>query len=64
MREMDLRALIFEAETGEKTRLLLGNFGAETLTPKFLLEQAAKKSALWGRCAWCERKCTPWKTEN
>lgn len=43
VREMDLRALIFEAEAGEKTRLLLGNFGAETLTPKFLLEQAANK---------------------
>lgn len=42
-RQMDLRPLIYEAEMGQSIRLMLGNFGAETVTPKLLIAEAEKQ---------------------
>lgn len=42
-RQMDLRPLIYEAEMGQAIRLMLGNFGAETVTPKLLIAEAEKQ---------------------
>ena len=42
-RQMDLRPLIYEAEMGQPIRLMLGNFGAETVTPKLLIAEAEKQ---------------------
>ena len=40
---MDLRPLIYEAKIGQSIRLMLGNFGAETVTPKLLIAEAEKQ---------------------
>ncbi len=42
-RQMDLRPLIYEAELGQSIRLMLGNFGAGTVTPKLLIAEAEKQ---------------------
>lgn len=42
-RQMDLRPLIYEAKMGQSIRLMLGNFGAETVTPKLLIAEAEKQ---------------------
>ena len=42
-RQMDLRPLIYEAKIGQSIRLMLGNFGAETVTPKLLIAEAEKQ---------------------
>ena len=42
-RQMDLRPLIYDAEMGHSIRLMLGNFGAETVTPKLLIAEAEKR---------------------
>lgn len=42
-RQMDLRPLIYEAELGQPIRLMLGNFGAGTVTPKLLIAEAEKQ---------------------
>ena len=42
-RQMDLRPLIYEAKIGQSIRLMLGNFGAETVTPKLLIAEAEKR---------------------
>ncbi len=41
-RQMDLRAFVYEAKLGKTCRLMLGNFGAGTVTPKLLLAEAEK----------------------
>ena len=47
-RQMDLRPIIYEADLGRCTRLMLGNFGAETVTPKLLLAEAEKNMGSLG----------------
>ena len=42
-RQMDLRPLIYEAELGQSIRLMLGNFGTGTVTPKLLIAEAEKQ---------------------
>ena len=42
-RQMDLRPLIYEAKIGQSIRLMLGNFGAGTVTPKLLIAEAEKQ---------------------